>query len=79
MKDNEIEQMNLNNDKLVYNITQSIEPLNKKYLLNSLYNYFNDTEKAEQLTEFIINGRKKVDKVKLKRVSEKKKKNIELD
>ena len=79
MKDNEIEQMNLNNDKLIYNTSQTIEPINKKFLYGKLYEYFNDSDKAEKLVEFIINGRKKTEKIKLTTISEKKKKNFELD
>ena len=76
MKDKEIAQMNLNETKLVYSVTQSKNPLNKAYLNNVLTTYFNDQKQAEQTINFILENRTKVEKVKLKRVNEKKKKGI---
>tara|TARA_Y100000389_G_C17340102_1_gene452831 strand:- start:209 stop:598 length:390 start_codon:yes stop_codon:yes gene_type:complete len=79
MKDKEIAQMNLNETKLVYSVTQTKNPLNKAYLNNVLTTYFNDEKQAEQTINFILENRKKVEKVKLKRVNEKKKKGITLN
>ena len=78
MKNNEIEQMNINNEKLVYSVTQSKTPLNKAYLNNVLLNYFNNSEKATEVIDHILNNRSKVEKVKLKRLNQKKKR-IELE
>ena len=79
MKDKEIAQMNLNETKLVYSVTQTKNPLNKAYLNNVLTTYFNDEKQAEQTINFILENRTKVEKVKLKRVNEKKKKGIILN
>ena len=72
MKSNEIQQMNINNEKLVYSVSQCKTPLNKNYLNNVLTNYFNNNEKALDVINHILTNRTKVEKVKLKRVAEKK-------
>lgn len=74
MKSNEIQQMNINNEKLVYSVSKCTTPLNKTYLNNVLTNYFNNNDKALDVINHILTNRKKVEKVKLKRLSEKKKK-----
>ena len=74
MKDNEIQQMNINNEKLVYSVSQYKAPLNKNYLNNVLTNYFNNNDKALDVMNHILTNRGKVEKVKLKRLSEKRKK-----
>ena len=74
MKSNEIQQMNINNEKLVYSVSSSKAPLNKNYLNNVLTNYFNNHDKALDVINHILTNRQKVEKVKLKRVAEKKKK-----
>jgi len=74
MKNNEIQQMNINNEKLVYSVSQTKSPLSKTYLNNVLTNYFNNNDKALDVINHILTNRTKVEKVKLKRLSEKKKK-----
>jgi hypothetical protein len=74
MKSNEIQQMNINNEKLVYSVTQSKKPLSKEYLNNVLTDYFRNNDKALDVINHILTNRKKVEKVKLKRVAERKKK-----
>ena len=74
MKTNEIEQMNINNEKLVYSVSQCKSPLNKNYLNNVLTDYFNNNDKALDVINHILTNRTQVERVKLKRVSEKKKK-----
>ena len=79
MKDKEIAQMNLNETKLVYSVTQTKNPLNKAYLNNVLTTFFNDEKQAEKTINYILENRTKVEKEKLKRVNEKKKKGITLN
>lgn len=79
MKDKEIAQMNLNETKLVYSVTQTKNPLNKAYLNNVLTKFFNNQKQAENTINYILENRTKVEKVKLKRVNEKKKKGITLN
>ena len=74
MKNNEIQQMNINNEKLVYSVSQTKAPLSKTYLNNVLTDYFNNNDKALDVINHILTNRTKVEKVKLKRLSEKKKK-----
>ena len=74
MKSNEIQQMNINNEKLVYSVSQCKSPLNKNYLNNVLTDYFNNNDKALDVINHILTNRTQVERVKLKRVSEKKKK-----
>nr|QDY52065.1 hypothetical protein 3_44 [Mimiviridae sp. ChoanoV1] len=74
MKNNEIQQMNINNEKLVYSVSQTKSPLSKTYLNNVLTDYFNNNDKALDVINHILTNRTKVEKVKLKRLSEKKKK-----
>ena len=74
MKSNEIEQMNINNEKLVYSVSQCKSPLNKNYLNSVLTDYFNNNDKALDVINHILTNRTHVERVKLKRVSEKKKK-----
>lgn len=78
MKNKDIQQMNVNNEKLVYSVTQYKTPLTKPYLNNVLTNYFNNEDKAQNVLEHILGNRSRVERVKLKRVGDKKKKiNIE--
>ena len=74
MKNKDIQQMNVNNEKLVYSVTQYKTPLTKPYLNNALTNYFNNEDKAKNLLQHILENRGSVEKVKLKRVGDKKKK-----
>ena len=78
MKNKDIQQMNVNNEKLVYSVTQYKTPLTKPYLNNVLTDYFNNEDKAQNVLEHILGNRSRVERVKLKRVGDKKKKiNIE--
>ena len=49
MKNKDIQQMNVNNEKLVYSVTQYKTPLTKPYLNNVLNNYFNNEDKAQNV------------------------------
>ena len=72
MKNNEIQEMNLKQDKLVYCVSQHKTPMNKDYLNNVLQNYFNNEKKAEDVLTHIIENRSRIEKVRLKRVVDKK-------
>lgn len=72
MKNNEIQEMNLKQDKLVYCVSQHKTPMNKEYLNNVLQNYFNNEKKAEHVLTHIIENRSRIEKVRLKRVVDKK-------
>ena len=78
MKNQDIQQMNINNEKLVYQVTQYKTPLTKPYLNNILCEFFKSEDKAQTVVEHILGNRSRVEKVKLKRVGEKKK-NLNID
>lgn len=73
MRENDIEQMNTKNDKLIYSVSQCKTPLNKNYLNNVLSEYFNNNDKANDVINHILNNRQKVERVRLKRVVDKSK------
>ena len=78
MKNQDIQQMNINNEKLIYQVTQYKTPLTKPYLNNVLSEFFKSEDKAQTVVEHILGNRSRVEKVKLKRVGEKKK-NLNID
>ena len=65
--------MNLKQDKLVYCVSQHKKPMNKEYLNHVLNNYFNNEEKASDVLTHIFENRQRTEKVRLKRVVDKKK------
>ena len=73
MKNQDIQQMNINNEKLVYQVTQYKTPLTKPYLNSVLSDFFKSEDKAQNVVEHILGNRTRVEKIKLKRVGEKKK------
>ena len=58
MKSNEIDCFDINDGKLIYSKTKVKKPINKEYLLKTLSTYFDDnTEKAQQLSKFLLEQR----------------------
>ena len=58
MKDQKIDQFDLNNDGKLIRQTKTIkQPLNKKSLLTNLSKYYNDEANAVKVTEFLLNTR----------------------
>ncbi len=73
MKQFEINNMNTSNGKLVYSVTKTKEPLTRKSLVRTLNIYFNDnSEKANELSKFVMDNRKKIERVQLRRKINKK-------
>jgi len=73
MKNNEIDCFDINDGKLIYSKNKVKSSLSKKYLLDSIQNFFKeDTLKAQQLTEFIINNREEKVKETIRRKNIKK-------
>ena len=65
----EIENLNTQDGgRLEYSKTSVTKPLSKDYLKHKLSEFLRSMDKAEKCTNFIMNGREKVDKVVLKRV-----------
>ena len=59
--------MNTSNGKLVYSVTKTKEPLNRKSLTRTLNIYFGSSDKANELSKFVMENRKQIEKVQLKR------------
>jgi len=58
MKDNEIDCFDVKDGKIIYTQTKSKTPLNKKTLLTALEKAFpNNTERAQELSNFILETR----------------------
>jgi hypothetical protein len=59
MEANEIDEFNMNNNKLVHKKTKSKASINKNYLLNILGNYFENNPEIdnEDLSKFILDNR----------------------
>jgi hypothetical protein len=72
MKKFEIDNMNTKNGKLIYSTTKSIKPLNKTNLITGLNLYFQDEDKAKNVSKIVLDNRDKVEKVKLRRTINKK-------
>ena len=72
MKKFEIDNMNTKNGKLIYSTTKSSKPLNKTNLITGLNLYFQDEDKAKNVSKIVLDHRDKVEKVKLRRTINKK-------
>jgi len=58
MKAKKVEELNVNDGKLIYSQTKTKSPLNKQHIATCLGDVFkNDPEKVAKLTEHIINSR----------------------
>ena len=72
MKKYEIDNMNTKNGKLIYSTTKSSKPLNKTNLITGLNLYFQDEDKAKNVSKIVLDHRDKVETVKLRRTINKK-------
>tara|TARA_B110000285_G_C14804205_1_gene458924 strand:- start:117 stop:536 length:420 start_codon:yes stop_codon:yes gene_type:complete len=72
MKKFEIDNMNTKNGKLIYSTTKSSKPLNKTNLITGLNLYFQDEDKAKNVSKIVLDHRDKVETVKLRRTINKK-------
>jgi hypothetical protein len=76
MKRFNINDLNTQNGQLRYTTSLLAKPVNKNFLLSKLGEFFKDNEKSQAITTYIYDNRIKEEKVKLKRVIERKKINI---
>jgi hypothetical protein len=79
MKKFEIDFMNTKNGKLTYAESKRKEPLNKKNLITGLNNYFNNDEKSKRVSKVVLESRKDVVKVTLRRTINKKNNTININ
>lgn len=78
MKKFEIDFMNTKNGKLTYSESKRKEPLNKKNLITGLNNYFNNEEESKRVSKVVLESRKDVVKVTLRRTINKKKNTMDI-
>ena len=62
MKTNELNCIDIKNGKLIHKTSRTKKPINKQSLMNILNNYFNDNEKANQMSNYIFENRELVTK-----------------
>ena len=67
MKKIDIHHMNIKDGRLVYNVTNTKQGLNKKNLITGLNKCFNE-EKALEIANIILENRSRVERVSLKKV-----------
>jgi hypothetical protein len=69
MKDNNIDEFNVKEGKLVYSKKQVKKPITKKYLTDVLMKYYDgDTEQATELNSFIDENREATTKETIRRL-----------
>lgn len=66
MRENEIDEFNLKNGKLVYSKHNVKKPITKRNLITILAKYFDDTDQANVLTEYIDDNREVSEKETIK-------------
>lgn len=72
----QIDFMNTRNGKLIYNKTKRKEPLNKHNLITGLNSYLDNIEESQKITKHVLDSRKDVVKISLRRTINKKNKTL---
>jgi hypothetical protein len=68
MKTNEIECFDIKDGKIMYTKTKTKSPLNKKTLLTALSTYYqNNSQKAEEISNYILDSREEKERESIKR------------
>jgi len=57
MKQHELDGIDVNDGKIVYSQTKTKSAISKKYLLKTLAMYFQSTEEAEKVSQFLLESR----------------------
>tara|TARA_B100001250_G_C19627574_1_gene712275 strand:+ start:253 stop:714 length:462 start_codon:yes stop_codon:yes gene_type:complete len=71
MENNDLKHLNTNDGKIQYSRSLTTKPLNKKTLINRLGDFFKDTDKGQNVANFILDNRDKSERVRLKRTFKK--------
>ena len=72
MRNNEIDEFDVNDGKLMYKMNKRKTTISKKHIMETLKKYFKeDNEKAEELTSYILESRKETVSETIKRKIEK--------
>lgn len=66
MRENEIDEFSIKNGKLMYSKQNVKKPITKKNLVDILSKYYDDSEEAQRVTEFIDENREVKEKEVLK-------------
>jgi len=74
----EIEDCNTGDGKLHYQVTNVFKPINRDNIKKQLGEFFKNSKLGEECTNYIYENREKEQKVQLKRVFKKEKKDIDL-
>ena len=67
MKIFDVDNMNTKNGRLIYSVTKTKQPLNKKNLLSGLNLFFNNEEKSKEASDVVLSNRQIIEKITLKR------------
>ena len=76
MNEYELKDLETHGGKLQYAKSFNLKPMNKQFIISKLSDYFKDISKGEKVASFILDNRDREEKVRLKRVLEKKKPDI---
>jgi hypothetical protein len=79
MKKFQIDFMSTKNGKLTYSESKRKEPLNKKNLITGLNTYFNNEDESKRVSKVVLESRKDVVKVTLRRTINKKKNTMDIN
>ena len=60
MKDNEIDSFDINGGSLMYKQNKIKAPITKKNLTNILNNYFKNSDKADEISNYILENRQEL-------------------
>ncbi len=74
----DIQDLNTKDGKLQYAKSTITKPMNKEYLRNRLSDFFRNIKKAEDCTNYLLENRIKEEKIRLRRVSNRGKKKLDL-
>ena len=72
MKNKELDCIDVNDGKILYTTTHVKKGLNKKYLSNVLTKYFEDSNRADEICQFILENRESQIKENIKLKKDKK-------
>ena len=67
MKLFDVDNMNTKNGRLIYSVTKTKQPLNKKNLLSGLNLFFKNEETSQEATNVVLSNRQIIEKITLKR------------
>ena len=72
MNEYKVHDIKTTDGQLKFSKSMTSKPLNKKYLINRLGDFFKDYSKGEKAVEFLYENRDKEEKMKLQRIIKKK-------